>query len=157
MITLIMTDHKPPSVNEIWAGAHWGRRQRLKAAALLAVRVAMSDAGLVPGDAVGGHVDVVVTCEAVRPYDADNVLIKPYIDALVTYGVLPDDTPAHVRSVTLISRRASADTLTIELRGVRSTVSGRKKPSRLPAQYHGGRSPPDIVVRPINTGLTMLE
>lgn len=112
--TIVLNNHKPKSMNQWWSGMHWSKRSAHKDKIKLLMRKAL-------GTDLTPHPDgvrITLVSEAKRPLDSDNIMPKPYIDALTHYGILPDDTPTYVQAVTLCSRKASYDRLTITIEEV---------------------------------------
>lgn len=52
-----------------------------------------------------------------RPIDPDNICAKSIIDGIVHAGVLTDDTPKYVKSVTLISEKGKEEITEVTLNG----------------------------------------
>lgn len=67
-------------------------------------------------------VDLEFILEKSRPYDCSNIVVKYWEDTLVLLKVLKDDSPKYVRSVTLRSKKASYNLLTICIRSTHFTV-----------------------------------
>jgi Holliday junction resolvase RusA-like endonuclease len=90
-----------PSWNEFYSGVHWHKRR------FIAEEIHWQVAAAVPGDAepFAGPVNICVTAYRKRVIDADNVAAKLVIDGLCQAGLLEDDSPAWVESVTTRSRK----------------------------------------------------
>jgi len=95
MITL--AGERPKSLNQYWAGMHWTKRKKE------ADRVHQLVLRSVPHDAVMFNSPVFIVIHAYfknRPFDADNIVAKPYIDALKG-RLLREDDKRFVRGVML--------------------------------------------------------
>lgn len=103
ILRLVLAGERPRSLNQVYRRVHWSELTNYTRACGDAVAYALAQADrpvLTP------PVVLTVTAYGPRPMDADNLAIKPYVDALRRQGVLPDDTPAVVAMVRLRSVRA---------------------------------------------------
>lgn len=98
-----------PTWNTFYAGTHWGRRRRIaeewKAAAMAAILQETGGKRLKLRPPV--RLEVVVRYR--RPRDLDNVCLKPVIDALVSLGMIPDDTAEVLRDIRLRAENNERD------------------------------------------------
>lgn len=53
--------------------------------------------------------------EKPHPFDCSNLIIKHYEDSLIKLGILKDDSPKYVKSITLISKSSKKAKLTINI------------------------------------------
>ena len=88
-----------PSLNSIYAGAHWSKRKRQADEAHLAVKIAAKGVAMFDNP-------VMVTYQPMikgRAYDISNYAysLKLIEDGLVRAGVLKDDTNAYVKAITI--------------------------------------------------------
>jgi Holliday junction resolvase RusA-like endonuclease len=87
---------RPPSMNRVLSQTHWGFWHDHKKEAYLAMRSVMNPEG---HDLFDCRVDIWVTCYfKQQPQDADNIMVKGYIDALIGL-VIPEDDMQWVRWV----------------------------------------------------------
>lgn len=97
---IILEGERPMSVNKIYAGMHWSKRNAEAHRVHLLVREQL-DPGIAP-------LDYPVTIQVTayfknRPLDASNICAKMYEDALIGL-VIHDDGPKFVTSMTTRSR-----------------------------------------------------
>lgn len=122
MITITLADTYPPSHNLTWAGVHWGNRRAL--ADQMRWHMAIEAKAQYPGLRIVNQVDILITAYAgrgQRAIDADNIEAKSWIDGLVDVGILKNDSPKYVRTVSLRTIDTKEETMTvIEIREVES-------------------------------------
>ena len=117
-LCLTLRGERAPSWNALYSGVHWQKRRALVEAAHALVHDAVQ--GFAPEErAFRVPVRITITAHYTgTPCDPDNVCAKLYIDGLRHAGVLVDDNPRYVLSVTTASLRAAAragDCVTIEV------------------------------------------
>lgn len=99
--TIVLEGERPPSLNQ-WLSKHWRVRDNDKR------RIGELVSLTAPHDTprpIPRPVSITVTAYFdKRLYDSDNIAVKAYIDGLRKAGILPDDTPQYVTSVTAISK-----------------------------------------------------
>lgn len=95
-----------PSWNQHYAGVHWAKRaeQALLWHDLVAVAAGQATPFTEP-------VHIIVTRYGRRAIDCDNVCAKLAIDGLVKAGVIENDSPKYVESVTLRSKAGDPETV----------------------------------------------
>lgn len=101
---LVLPGERPVSWNKFYAGMHWSERRAIVEGARWAVKAALSQNGHIPPFEEPVHI-IITSYFKGRMLDVDNITSKIYIDALVHEGVLHDDTPRYVDSVTTRSRK----------------------------------------------------
>ncbi len=106
------------SLNKIYAGVHWTKRKQWKDDYYYAV-VASKIAPYRGQFPFHAHYHFKLTGRAL---DATNCafMVKCLEDALVAGGVVPDDTPQYVASVTLSSEKAKVDEVEVEFMHVKT-------------------------------------
>lgn len=101
-LVVILDGERPPSWNKFYAGSHWRERKR-DADRIHWLVIAALDGR--PARIVK-PVEIVITAYFKgRQFDPCNVPAKIYIDGLVQAGLLVNDTPRYVDSVTTRSRK----------------------------------------------------
>ena len=101
---ITIEDYRPPSWNRFYSGMHWAKRKVLADEAHLLVLLSVRDQ-CPDADMFSECVDIeMVTYFKNRPQDTDNLTAKLLIDGLRHAGILSDDTPQQVASVTTRSR-----------------------------------------------------
>jgi hypothetical protein len=101
-LKIVLHGERPPSWNKFYAGSHWRERKQDADRIHLLVLAALNGR---PARMVK-PVEIVVTAFFKgRQFDPCNVPAKIYIDGLVQAGLLVDDTPRYVDSVTTRSRK----------------------------------------------------
>lgn len=99
-LEITIPDNRPLSIN-VAERMHWRKLRDHKGDVYLKVRIALPDDVM---DSPSPYFDKPVSIE-LRSYqtgniqDKDNPYIKPYIDALTTYGVIEDDREPFVMRV----------------------------------------------------------
>lgn len=102
-VTITLDKHRPKSWNTMYSGIHYRTRMQYVQEAHDAVKAALVLSHVEPFT-----VPVAITVTAYfkgAMSDPDNVTGKLYLDGLRHAGVLIDDTPEYVTSVTCISRK----------------------------------------------------
>ena len=103
-LSIVLHEAIPVSWNALYAQGHWARRSEMVDAVRIEVMAALHALPTYP-DAFERPVHVTIrSYKRARAIDADNVAAKLYIDALKACGVLVDDDPRYVDSVTTVSR-----------------------------------------------------
>ena len=99
-VTITLPGERPQSWNKAYAGQHWAKRKAEVERIRMAVRAVINPETC---QVFAGQVDITVTVFFdKRPFDADNVPAKFYVDACKGW-ILEDDDQHHVRSVTTVS------------------------------------------------------
>ena len=96
---IVLDEHTPVSWNRM-ATLHFRKYQLLRNEVALLVAAATDP----ETPMYKGPVDIRVVAYNRKPLDVDNVAAKLYVDALRKRGVLCDDDPRYVRSLTVVSR-----------------------------------------------------
>jgi hypothetical protein len=96
---------RTPSGNQL-SGYHWRKRHRMKRDWYYCLLAAMRTAGVGPQT---GAFDLAFERHAARNIDVDNAVagLKAVIDAMVQAGLLVDDRPEYVRSITVKQAKAA--------------------------------------------------
>jgi len=108
-VRLWLPGERPVSWNQFYAGGGKARYKRAVEASRVHELVYYSMLEKLGCEIDPFPVPVGITITAYfdkRPMDADNVVAKVYIDGLVHAGLLVDDNPTYVDSVTTRSRKA---------------------------------------------------
>tara|TARA_B110000285_G_scaffold105559_1_gene120199 strand:- start:1963 stop:2349 length:387 start_codon:yes stop_codon:yes gene_type:complete len=89
---------KPPSLNKIYAGGHWGKRKKLKDEYKKHCLKALAEFDSFTCDGIELHISYN------SRLDIDNgILVSKFLaDTLVSEGIIPDDNPKYYKRVTLI-------------------------------------------------------
>ncbi len=113
--TLRLEPCRLPSWNKFYAGTHWSERAELAHYYHAVVDEAVRNQPL-PELSYPVQITFRVT-QAGRQRDVENIPTKILTDGLVLAGVLPDDTPTYYDRYVVITRKGTADSVTIEIRG----------------------------------------
>ena len=99
-VTITLPGERPQSWNKAYAGQHWAKRKAEVERIRMAVRAVIDPETC---KVFAGPVDITVTVFFdKRPFDADNVPAKFYVDACKGW-ILEDDDQHYVRSVRTVS------------------------------------------------------
>lgn len=109
---IILKNYKIPSWNLLYSGKHWSIRKEMAEYAHISVREAL----------IGKHatmysypVKITISAHLKRTIDPDNVCSKLVIDGIKMMGILKDDTPQYVSSVTVRVIKAKEDKTVIDI------------------------------------------
>lgn len=103
------------STNKIYSGCHWAVRKKHKDLMKTAC------IGLKRFKAYEEPVSIVATFYfKQRPLDCSNCsyMYKLIEDCIVEYGILPDDSPKWVKSITLKSLKSDRDYVDVEIKNI---------------------------------------
>lgn len=101
-LVIVLDGERPPSWNKYYAGVHYRERKRDADRMHLLMIAALNGR---PARIVK-PVEITVTAYFKgRQLDSDNIVAKGYVDGLVRAGLLVNDTPRYVDSVTTRSRK----------------------------------------------------
>lgn len=106
----------PPSLNAMYAGMHWSKRNKMAEEWHGLFRAAFLDAGL--PKPLSGPVSMNVTQFFARQMrDCDNAVVSAKLcgDSLVAHGYLPDDSPKWVTHVVLRCEKGKSNRTVIML------------------------------------------
>jgi Holliday junction resolvase RusA-like endonuclease len=97
---IVLINERPMSVNKIYSGMHWAKRNAEAHRVHLLVRAELDPEAAIADQPVA----ITVTCYfKSHPLDASNIGAKMYEDALIGL-VIQDDGPKYVTSMTTRSR-----------------------------------------------------
>ena len=116
---IILDGERGISWNKLYKQKHWSYRKRMADAihSLVIYSIRSQYDEVIQFVA---PVDITIKATYKRsPVDADNICAKLYIDGLVRAGVIEDDDPKHVSSVTLMSRKGSSNNVVITIEEVK--------------------------------------
>lgn len=102
-VVIVLEGYRPKSWNTFYAGKHFSSRQEHVQDAQRAVLAALAVHPVAPFT-VPVSVTVIAYYKG-QMTDPDNVCSKLLIDGLKHAGIVVDDTPQYIRSVTTISRK----------------------------------------------------
>ena len=103
-LSIVLDEAIPVSWNALYAQGHWARRSEMVDAVRIQVMAALHALPTYPDTFLRPVHVTIRSYKKARAIDADNVAAKLYIDALKACGVLVDDDPRYVDSVTTVSR-----------------------------------------------------
>jgi len=101
---------KPPTINQIYAGAHWAERKKIKDAWRWRVKAALTENPQKPVEHYPVTVEVIVQFTG-RRYDWENCAFAAKLvqDALIAEGILENDSPPYISRGTLIPIKGPED------------------------------------------------
>lgn len=109
---LLLPHYKCPSWNKIYSSPHWSVRREMAEYAHMSVREALLG---IKTEYFTTPVAITVTAYLKRPIDCSNVCMKMIEDGLVREGILKDDSPKYVTSVTTKVVKSKTDYTEIEI------------------------------------------
>lgn len=111
--TITIKNYKCPSWNELYSQKHWTKRKEMADLAHLLVYTACNQQKVKPITSYPVH--ITVTAYRKREIDASNCNAKLLEDGLVHAGILKDDSPKYVDSMTTRCVKSDQEYVEIEI------------------------------------------